>query len=170
MTRRFTPAPQHQKQYTGDAVWQPILEAIASGSSLTSALKENPGSPSYAVAKQYLRDDAALAAAYRTAQQDRADRLAEELLELCDAEMPEGLDGPGRHAWVAQLRVKIDTRKWVAARLHSRAWGERIQVEVEQQISIRAALEQANARVIEGVVLSGGPSVRTVSPSLPTNE
>ena len=151
MTRRFTPAPQHQKQYTGDAVWQPILEAIASGSSLTSALKENPGSPSYACAKRYLRDDAALAAAYRQSQQDRADRLAEELLELCDAEMPEGLDGPGRHAWVAQLRVKIDTRKWVAAHLHSRAWGERIQVEVEQQISIKAALDAAEARVIEGV-------------------
>ena len=155
MTRRFTPAPQHQKQFVGDAVWAPIFTAIAAGASLTSALKENPGSPSYACAKRYLRDDPTLAAAYRAAQQDRGDRLAEELLELCDAEMPEGLDGPGRHAWVALLRVKIDTRKWVAARLHPRAWGERMAVELDvtQQISITAALEQANARVIEGAVL-----------------
>lgn len=153
MARPITLPPQNRPQFTGDAVWQPILEAIASGSSLTSALKENPGSPSYACAKRYLRDDPALGAAYRQAVLDRADRLAEELLELCDAEMPESLDGPGRHAWVAQLRVKIDTRKWVAARLHPKAWGERIQVEVEQEISITAALEQANARVIEGVVL-----------------
>ena len=172
MARPITLPPQNQKQFTSDAVWQPILEAIASGASLTSALKENPGSPSYACAKRYLRDDPALAAAYRAAQQDRADRLAEELLELCDAQMPEGLDGPGRHAWVAQLRVKIDTRKWVAARLHPKAWGERMAVELDvtQQISITAALEQANARVIEGVVLSQRPSVRTVSSSLPTNE
>jgi len=119
MARPITLPPQNRPQFTGDAVWQPILEAIASGSSLTSALKENPGSPSYACAKRYLRDDPALAAAYRASQQDRADRLAEELLELCDAEMPEGLDGPGRNAWVAQLRVKIDARKWIAAHLHS---------------------------------------------------
>ena len=84
---------------------------------------------------------------------DLADRLAEELLELCDAQMPEGLDDRGRHAWVAQLRVKIDARKWIAAHLHSRAWGERIQVEVEQQISITAALNAAEARDIAGVVL-----------------
>jgi hypothetical protein len=32
--------------------------------------------------------------------------------------MPEGLNGPDRHAWFAQLRVKVDTRKWVAAHLH----------------------------------------------------
>ena len=67
--------------------------------------------------------------------------------------MPEGLNGPDRHAWFAQLRVKVDTRKWVASHLHSRAWGERIQVEVEQQISITAAINAAEARVIEGVVL-----------------
>ena len=51
------------------------------------------------------------------------------------------------------MRVKIDTRKGIAAHLHPRAWGERIQVEVEQQISITAALNAAEARVIEGVVL-----------------
>lgn len=153
MARPLTLPPQNQKQFTGEAVWQPILEAIASGASLTGALRDNPGSPSYSAAKRYLRDDPALAAAYRAAQQDRADRLAEELLELCDAEMPEGLDGPGRHAWVAQLRVKIDARKWIAAHLHSRAWGERIQIEVDQQISITAALEAAEARVIEGSVV-----------------
>ena len=51
------------------------------------------------------------------------------------------------------MRVKIDTRKWIATHLHSRAWGERIQVEVEQQISITAAINAAEARVIEGVVL-----------------
>ena len=150
MARPLTLPPQNRPQFTSEAIWQPILEAIATGASLTSALKENPGSPSYSAAKRYLRDDPTLAAAYRAAQQDRADRLAEELLELCDAEMPEGLDGPGRHAWVAQLRVKIDTRKWIAAHLHSRAWGELIKVEVDHQISVWAALEAAQARVIQG--------------------
>ena len=67
--------------------------------------------------------------------------------------MPEGLDGSGRHAWVAQLRVKIECRKWAAAHLQSRAWGERIQLEFEQQISITPARNAAESRVIEGVVL-----------------
>jgi hypothetical protein len=84
--------------------------------------------------------------------------------------MPDGLDGPGRQAWGAQLRVKIDTRKWIATHLHARAWAERIQVEVEQQSSITAELNAAEARVIEGVVLEQSPRVRTVSSSLRANE
>ena len=40
-------------------------------------------------------------AAYQQAVEDRADRLAEELMELADTPIPEGLDCPGRSVWMA---------------------------------------------------------------------
>ena len=90
-------------------------------------------------------------AAYREAQQDRADRLAEQLIELADTPIPEGLDGPSKSAWVQKLRVQIDVRKWSAAKLHPRTYGERLDVSVtETLISITAALAEAEGRVIEG--------------------
>jgi hypothetical protein len=65
--------------------------------------------------------------------------------------MPEGLDGPSKSAWVQKLRVQIDVRKWTAAKLHPRTYGERLDVSVtETQISITAALAEAENRVLEG--------------------
>ena len=134
-----------------DSVWPIILDAIADGSSLKSALRLLNPCPSYSWAKKQLRNDPELRAAYREAQQDRADRLAEQLIELADTPMPEGLDGPSKSAWVQKLRVQIDVRKWSAAKLHPRTYGERLDVSVtETQISITAALAEAESRVIEG--------------------
>ena len=136
-----------------DSVWPIILDAIADGSSLKSALRLLNPAPSYSWAKKQLRNDPELKAAYREAQQDRADRLAEQLIELADTPMPEGLDGPSKSAWVQKLRVQIDVRKWTAAKLHPRTYGERLDVSVtETQISITAALAEAEQRVIEGRV------------------
>lgn len=48
-------------------------------------------------------------------------------------------------------RVAIDAYKFTAARLASRTWGERQTVEINTNISIKAALEEAQSRVIEGI-------------------
>ena len=136
-----------------DSVWPIILDAIADGASLKSALRLLSPTPSYSWAKKQLRNDSELRAAYREAQQDRADRLAEQLIELADMPMPEGLGGPFKSAWVQKLRVQIDVRKWSAAKLHPRTYGERLDVSVtETQISITAASSEAVSRVIEGRV------------------
>ena len=136
-----------------DSVWPIILDAIADGASLKSALRLLSPTPSYSWAKKQLRNDSELRAAYREAQQDRADRLAEQLIELSDTPMPEGLDGPSKSAWVQKLRLQIDVRKWTAAKLRPRTYGERLDVSVtETQISITAASSEAVSRVIEGRV------------------
>ena len=150
-----------------DNIWPVILDAIADGSSLKSALRLLNPVPSYSWAKKQLRNDPELKAAYREAQQDRADRLAEQLIELADTPMPEGLDGPSKSTWVQKLRVQIDMRKWSAAKLHPRIYGERIDVSVtETQISITTALAEAEQRVITGKLLDMGEQVG----SLPMSE
>jgi hypothetical protein len=130
-------------------VWPRVLEAIASGESLTTALTRVSPSPSYAWAKLQLRDNTELKAGYQQAVEDRADRLAEQLLELADTSMPEGLDGPARSAWVQHLRVRIDVRKWAAAKLKPKTYGERLDLSVTHEpISITKALADANRRAL----------------------
>ena len=129
-------------------IWDSILAQIAQGHSLSTVLTQ-PGSPSYSWCKSQLRQDAALQARYHEAQQDRADRLADDLVALADSEPPEHLDGPGRHAYVAQLRIRVDTRRWCASKLLPKVYSDRVDIEVGQhQISIRGALEAAQARLL----------------------
>ena len=130
-------------------VWPAILEDIANGASLSGALRRLDPAPSYWWAKDCLRRDESLKALYRQAVEDRADRLAEELIELADTAIPEGLDGPTMSAWVQRLRVQVDVRKWCASKLAPRTYGEKLDVSVsETRISITAALEMANKRVL----------------------
>ena len=86
-------------KYSPKAVWPVVLESIANGQSLSSILRQHDF-PSYAWAKGQLRGNAELRRQYDQAIEDRADRLAEELIELADETMPDGLDGPGMSAWV----------------------------------------------------------------------
>jgi len=136
--------------YDPKIIWPTILDAVASGAALSTALKCASPSPSYAWAKGQLRSDPELKTAYQQACEDRADRLAEELMELADTPMPEGLDGPSKSAWVQQLRLRVDTRKWLTSKLKPKIYGDRLDLAVTHEpISIIAALEAAQRRVFD---------------------
>ena len=137
-------------KYDPQALWPIILGDIANGASLSAAIQRLDPTPSYWWAKDWLRRDPELKARYIEAVEDRADRLAEELIDLADQPIPTGLDGPGMSAWVQKLRVQVDVRKWAASKLKPKAYGERLDVTVAPtQISITAALEEANRRVLD---------------------
>jgi hypothetical protein len=136
--------------YEPQTVWPIVLDSIANGDSLSTALTRVSPSPSYAWAKLQLRGDSRLKTAYQMAVEDRADRLAEELMELADESMPEGLDGPSKSAWVQHLRLRVDVRKWAASKLKPKTYGERLDLSVSNEpISIIAALEAAQRRVLD---------------------
>lgn len=133
--------------YDPSAIWPLILEHIASGDALSTAIKRlGPNAPSYIWAKTQLRANAALQAAYREAIEDRADALADEIISLADTPPPEGLDGSGLHAWVAQLKLRVHAREWTAAKLRPRVYGQSLDVTVQAtSISITAALDRAQS-------------------------
>lgn len=142
------------QKYDPTTVWPQILEQIANGNSLASALRK-PDMPSYALAKIHLRSNPALRDAYEQALQDRAAFLAEELVELADEPIPEGLDPASRSAWVQNKRVRLETRKWIASRVFRQVYGDRMEVSVNQtQISITGALEAANQRTAQNLVFN----------------
>jgi hypothetical protein len=63
-----------------------------------------------------VRNDPDLAERYRAAQELRADALADEIVALADEPMPAGLQGTEASAWVQQMRLRVDARKWTASR------------------------------------------------------
>lgn len=135
-------------RYDPEKIWPAILDQIANGASLATALKQ-PGMPSYALAKLHLRENPKLREAYDSAVRDRADRMAEGLLDLAAEPIPDDLEPAARSAWVQNKRVQIDVIKWVSSRTFRQAWGERVDLSVNHtQISISAALEAANHRIL----------------------
>ena len=131
-------------------VWSRLLPLIAAGASLPAALRQLPEPrPSLWWCKMAVRNDPDLAERYRAAQELRADALADEIVALADEPMPAGLQGAEASAWVQQMRLRVDSRKWTASRLFPRQWGDRVEVgvDVAARISVTAALEAANRRV-----------------------
>ena len=132
-------------------VWQNILRGISEGKSLSSTLRAD-GMPSYSLARQMIKNNPEFRAAYEKAVEDRADRLAEEIIELSDKELPDGLEGSMASAWVQQKRLQVEARKWVAAKLKPKTYGDRIDVAVtDHRISITGALSQAKQRLLKDV-------------------
>ena len=128
-------------------IWDIIVEGIADGKSLSSVLR-SPGMPSHTLARMMIKDNAVFREAYERALQHRADRLAEEILELADEDPPEGLEGASLNDWVQNKRLRVDTRKWIASKLKPKTYGDRIDVSVvDQRISVIDAINEAQARV-----------------------
>ena len=128
--------------------WQKMCEDISQGKSLSSAIKAE-GMPGYHTVMLMLKKDLNFRAMYEKAIEDRADRLAEEILELADEPMPAHLEGPMASAWVQQKRMQVDARKWVASKRKPKVYGDRIDVSVtDTRISVSDALKEAKQRVL----------------------
>lgn len=161
-TRVNKPGAGRPPVYTAE-MWKGIFDRIGAGASLTTALKE-PGI-SYSHAQRLIDADPALTEAYETAKKTRASRLAEEIIELSDAPIPDHLQGVEISAWVNQKRLQVDARKWVAAKLYPRVYGDKIDVSVrDDRISVIDALEAARSRVQIGM------DVTDITPKLSTDQ
>jgi hypothetical protein len=129
--------------------WQTICEQMSIGKSLSTAIKAE-GMPSYHAVMLMIKNNPEFRAMYEKAIENRADRLAEEILELADEQMPDGLEGPMASAWVQQKRMQVDARKWVASKLKPKVYGDRIDMTVtDTRISVMDALKDAKQRVLK---------------------
>lgn len=150
-----------QPVYDWPSIWPVVLKEIGNGSSLISAIKK-PGWPTYDAVQRHMRARPDIRRQYDEAIEIRADYLAETLIDISEEPIPEGLDGPYLSAWINQMKIKIETRKWTAAKLRPKMWGDKIDVSVTHtQISIVQALEQAEARLLDVTDIEPNPSKNT---------
>lgn len=84
---------------------------------------------------------------YTKAREDQADTLADEIQAIADQMPMEKTDGNGNtsfdSAYIQWMRLRVDARKWVAAKLKPRKYGDRVALagDEDNPLKIEAAVE-----------------------------
>jgi len=101
-----------------------ICKAIAtSEKGLHLLCKANDHWPHVDTVHQWILNNKEFSEKYTRAREEQANFLAEQILEIADNESGD----------VLRDKLRTDTRKWVAARLAPKKWGDKI--EVDQNVS-----------------------------------
>jgi hypothetical protein len=89
---------------------------------------------SYSTIRDWIAADPERDAKYARAREDRSDKLADEIVSISDddgSDLAEDEDGRPvtNHAAVQRAKLRVDARKWVAAKLKPRVYGDKVQVD-----------------------------------------
>lgn len=122
-----------------------ILTAIAGGESLNSITKRD-GMPAYWTVLRWLNDDAAFSAKYAEAKQTCAEKYADEIIEIADDDKEDARNSVA----VQRSRLKVDARKWVAAKLLPKKYGDApAQIAVQTNVNVGIVCDEATrARIL----------------------
>lgn len=119
------------------AIADKICDAIADGRSLRS-ICEDEGMPSKTAVMRWLgdEDNQAFRDQYARAREAQADKYAEEIIEIADTPVigektttkPNGDVETVTGDTVDRARLRVDARKWLAARLAPKKYGDKLAV------------------------------------------
>lgn len=135
--------PTYSIENHGDA----LCAELALGRSLRSVCKDE-GMPSIAVVMGWLRVSEPFQAQYARAKEEAADALADEIVEIADDgsndwmekldkdSQPVGWLLNGEH--VQRSKLRVDARKWIAAKLKPKKYGDRTQHEHTGKLSLES--------------------------------
>jgi hypothetical protein len=105
-----------------------ILTRIAEGESLRRITME-PGMPSHASVYLWLLQRPEFSDKYARARDEQAETLADEIIAIADEPPAEVTDDKGisrtDSGWVTWQKNRMDARKWVAAKLKPKKYGDR---------------------------------------------
>lgn len=108
-------------------IQQSIVTRVMDGESIRSICSDD-GMPSKATVFNWLSSDLEFRQAYLLAKQILAEQFAEEIVEISDDATNDFIDGRnGRELdqeHVQRSRLRVDSRKWLAARLAPKRWGD----------------------------------------------
>lgn len=108
-----------------------ICARMGEGESLRSICRDD-AMPALSTVFRWLAKDAAFQEQYARAMDARATLLAEEILEISDNSSGDAVTDPETGAvrmdaeFVARSRLRVDSRKWLAARMSPRKYGDKI--------------------------------------------
>lgn len=122
-------------QTVGKATIQEVIDHVLDGAPLREAISRCGLTPHKFA--QALQGDRNLANAYARAVEIKADLMADEVVHLADG------DGDP-----AKVRNQMQARQWLASKLYSKKYGDRIDLNVTQTLDIGATLAEARARLL----------------------
>lgn len=100
-----------------------ICDKIRKGLSLRE-IEKCEGMPSTFTIWNWLDTKPEFSSQYAKAKTEQAELLADEIVAIADEEMPRDAQGKIDPAAVNQARLRVDARKWVAAKLLPKKYGE----------------------------------------------
>lgn len=113
-----------------------ICERLADGESLRAICKDDD-MPARSTVFRWLSLEAGFSDLYARAKEEAAELFAEEIVEIADERDGKAIMADGAEVAVvfdstavARNRLRVDARKWVAAKLKPRKYGDKIQQEV----------------------------------------
>lgn len=68
---------------------------------------------------------------YTRAREDQADTLADQIIDIADEHPPADAQGKTDGGWVTWQRNRVEARKWTAAKLKPRKYGDRVAHEAQ---------------------------------------
>lgn len=103
-----------------------VLEGMRNGLSAFKACQA-AGVPQ-STFNRWVDDDATLAENYAHAREDLIERMASEVMELADSEVPETGDGKKDWQAIQKHKLQVDTRKWLLSKLAPKKYGDKLEV------------------------------------------
>lgn len=125
-TKKVKPEKATKPKRDKDVICQTVLQGMRDGLSAFKACKA-VGVPQ-STFNRWVDADAKLAEDYAHAREDLIERMANEVLELADSEVPE--TGDGKRDWQAiqQRKLQVDSRKWLLSKLAPKKYGDKLEV------------------------------------------
>ena len=140
----MTPAPSvapkkelAEKQF--EIFFETVLNKIAQGINLKEILRDDQRDFDYTQLLRWIHKDPQRKSRYYEAQEIGSEMIAAEILEIADGQ--DGLED------VQRSKLRIDSRQFLIKTWNRKRYGDVKTLEVNQNISITAALEQAQARL-----------------------
>lgn len=147
----------HEIDFSGQKLmFSAIIQAVGSGALVDDACAAQ-GVPAFRFFRAVDKDEE-LRTAYACAQRARAELMAEQVVSIADDQTADP----------AHNRNKMQARQWLASKLYAAKFGDKLQVEIEQRVSLADALKEAQARVIPGSYQTIPESAQVIDmPALP---
>ncbi len=126
-----------------------LAAAICGGLSLGQSLKRvtsGDGMPDPSTVYDWLRKHPEFAEMYTRAKEDASDLMAEEIIEIADSDPGMTPKGETDKGAVDHRRLRVEARKWCAAKLKPRKYGEKIQQEISGKLTMEDLLTETTDR------------------------
>lgn len=107
------------------AIADAICAEIATSSKSIRTICKAKGMPHAATVMRWLRTNEVFREQYTRAKEEQADYLAEEMLEIADDDQDDEKAFVGSNH-IQRDKLKVETRKWIAAKLKPKKYGDKI--------------------------------------------
>jgi len=133
-----------------------ILEKIIEGKSCRSILdSDRENLPSNRLFIEWLSGDLELSKQYTQACELRSEKMADDILNICDSVeddiivLEDGREVVNNNV-IQRDRLRVDTRKWLLAKMNPKKFGDRISQEITGEVTInKLSPEERQKRIDE---------------------